>query len=117
MLIYINLSVAGNAAHYGLYLGTFIMAGTGVSMGYFGGNGLPFFWTKFNSPPKEQQNGAIAKNGILISFIISNLFLLAFKLHSYCLFIIVASLYFLIIFIISLHHLFLFLLFLIIISF
>ena len=39
--------LAANVVHGGLYVMMLGMAATGVSMGYYGGRGLPFFWTSF----------------------------------------------------------------------
>jgi len=39
--------LAATVVHGGLYVMMLGMAATGVSMGYYGGRGLPFFWTSF----------------------------------------------------------------------
>jgi len=50
---------AAEAGHYALYAFMTIMPATGIAMGYFGGKGLPFFYTTI--PGAEKANGAIAK--------------------------------------------------------
>ncbi len=50
---------AARTTHYMLYLFMIGMGGTGVAMGQFGGNGLPFFFTTFK--PVVEKNGAVAK--------------------------------------------------------
>lgn len=47
---------AGVAGHFALYAFSGILAGTGISMGYFSGNGLPFFWTKFAGAEKPDKS-------------------------------------------------------------
>jgi cytochrome b561 len=46
-------------SHYALYAFMTIMPATGIAMGYFGGKGLPFFYTTFDGA--KQANGQIAK--------------------------------------------------------
>lgn len=50
---------AAKASHFALYAFTIVMPVTGISMGYFGGKGLPFFFTTI--PGAEKADGAIAK--------------------------------------------------------
>jgi len=50
------LATASHGIMYGMLI---IMPVTGVAMGYYGGKGLPFFWTTI--PGAEQKDGAIAK--------------------------------------------------------
>eukprot|EP00927_Polykrikos_kofoidii_P085259 TRINITY_DN9224_c0_g1_i1.p1 TRINITY_DN9224_c0_g1~~TRINITY_DN9224_c0_g1_i1.p1 ORF type:complete len:197 (+),score=24.04 TRINITY_DN9224_c0_g1_i1:162-752(+) len=50
--------------HFGLYGFMIAMPVTGISMGYFGGKGLPFFFTTL--PGKAEPNGAIAKQAFSI---------------------------------------------------
>jgi cytochrome b561 len=57
---------AAQAGHIGLYGFTIFMSATGIAMGYYGGKGLPFFWTTV--PGAEKADGEIAKK--------------AFKFHS-----------------------------------
>lgn len=45
--------------HFGLYGFMVFMPATGIAMGYYGGKGLPFFWT--NVAGAEKANGEIAK--------------------------------------------------------
>eukprot|EP01083_Nonionella_stella_P035943 98054_1 len=52
-------SRAGHAALYGLMI---FMPLTGVTMGYFGGKGLPFFFTKIPGADPENQRKDVAKN-------------------------------------------------------
>jgi cytochrome b561 len=59
-------SIASKVVHYGLYAFMIIMPTTGIAMGYYGGKGLPFFWTSISSPVpvnevEKKQNGEIAK--------------------------------------------------------
>lgn len=49
----------GKVAHLALYGFLIFMPVSGVAMGYFGGKGLPFFFTTI--PGAEKANGAIAK--------------------------------------------------------
>ncbi|TFJ84892.1 hypothetical protein NSK_003924 [Nannochloropsis salina CCMP1776] len=46
---------------YGLMVG---MPATGIAMGYYGGKGLPFFWTKFDGAATA--NGEVAKQAFSI---------------------------------------------------
>lgn len=60
-------TIASKAVHYGLYAFMIIMPATGVAMGYYGGKGLPFFYTTFSSPvaagdAQKKTYGEIAKN-------------------------------------------------------
>jgi 1,2-dihydroxy-3-keto-5-methylthiopentene dioxygenase len=43
--------------HYALYGFMVVMPVTGITMGYFGGKGLPFFYTAL---PGGEKNGAVA---------------------------------------------------------
>jgi cytochrome b561 len=51
--------IAGAASHIALYGFMIAMPVTGVAMGYFGGKGLPFFYTTFDGA--KEANGDIAK--------------------------------------------------------
>jgi cytochrome b561 len=51
-------SVLAKGTHLGLYAFMTIMPATGIAMGMYGGNGLPFFWTTI--PGFEQKNGKLA---------------------------------------------------------
>ncbi|KNC86665.1 hypothetical protein SARC_01202 [Sphaeroforma arctica JP610] len=44
------------ATHYGLYGFLIIMPATGVAMGYYGGFGLPFFWTKLSGAAEADKS-------------------------------------------------------------
>lgn len=57
-------NAAGNVSHYVLYAFMVIMPATGIAMGYFGGKGLPFFYTTIAGA--EKPNGGIAKNAFNI---------------------------------------------------
>lgn len=57
---------AGTAGHYALYAFMTIMPASGIAMGYYGGKGLPFFYTTI--PGAEKTNGAIAKQVCLNVF-------------------------------------------------
>jgi cytochrome b561 len=52
---------AGAATHYLLYGFLIFMPVSGVAMGYFGGNGMPFFYTTFKGLQGEDKKPAIAK--------------------------------------------------------
>merc|ERR1719384_479891 len=53
------MHMAAKASHFGLYSLMIFMPATGISMGYFGGKGIPFFWTKV--PGTDTPNKTIAK--------------------------------------------------------
>ena len=55
---------AGSLSHYALYAFMTIMPATGIAMGYFGGKGLPFFYTTIKGA--ETPNGGIAKKSFQI---------------------------------------------------
>lgn len=57
-------NVLGTLSHFALYGFMFVMPATGIAMGYYGGKGLPFFYTTFDGAAKP--NGAIAKNSFNI---------------------------------------------------
>jgi len=57
-------NTAGNLSHYALYAFMTIMPATGIAMGYYGGKGLPFFYTTFKGA--ETPNGGIAKQSFQI---------------------------------------------------
>jgi cytochrome b561 len=56
--------MAGSIGHYALYAFMTIMPATGIAMGYYGGKGLPFFYTTLSGA--ETANGAIAKQAFSI---------------------------------------------------
>ena len=60
--------LAARVGHMGLYAGMTVMPLTGIAMGYYGGKGLPFFWTTIPGATKENKNGKLAGQ--------------AFKLHK-----------------------------------
>lgn len=60
-------TIASKVVHYGLYAFMIIMPASGIAMGYYGGKGLPFFYTTFSSPvpandDQKKMFGGIAKN-------------------------------------------------------
>lgn len=55
---------AAHAGHYFLYAFMTVMPATGIAMGYYGGKGLPFFYTTFAGA--EQANGKIAKQSFQV---------------------------------------------------
>lgn len=59
------LSQVSHTAMYGFLIG---MPATGVAMGYYGGKGLPFFWTTLPGASNENKDGKLAGK--------------AFKLHK-----------------------------------
>eukprot|EP00545_Synedropsis_sp_CCMP1620_P010085 CAMPEP_0119003480 /NCGR_PEP_ID=MMETSP1176-20130426/587_1 /TAXON_ID=265551 /ORGANISM="Synedropsis recta cf, Strain CCMP1620" /LENGTH=183 /DNA_ID=CAMNT_0006955089 /DNA_START=34 /DNA_END=585 /DNA_ORIENTATION=- len=56
--------LAGKVTHYGLYAFMTIMPASGIAMGYYGGKGLPFFFTTISGA--SQKNGQIAKNSFWV---------------------------------------------------
>jgi cytochrome b561 len=54
----------GSVSHLALYGFMAIMPATGIAMGYYGGKGLPFFYTTF--PGATSVDGKIAKNAFNI---------------------------------------------------
>jgi superoxide oxidase len=54
----------GSLSHFVLYGFILIMPATGIAMGYYGGKGLPFFYTTF--PGAKTPDGTIAKNSFNI---------------------------------------------------
>lgn len=57
-------NVAGNISHYALYAFMTVMPATGIAMGYYGGKGLPFFYTTLAGA--SETNGGIAKRSFQI---------------------------------------------------
>jgi cytochrome b561 len=61
---------AAKTVHIGLYAFMTVMPISGIAMGYYGGKGLPFFWTTLPGVVKTDENkastGAIAKQVSLI---------------------------------------------------
>jgi cytochrome b561 len=57
-------NIAGNISHYALYGFMTVMPATGIAMGYYGGKGLPFFYTTLSGA--SEANGAIAKRSFQI---------------------------------------------------
>lgn len=55
---------AGDLSHFALYAFMTIMPATGIAMGYYGGKGLPFFFTTLDGA--KTPNGAIAKQSFSI---------------------------------------------------
>eukprot|EP00484_Ammonia_sp_Unknown_P028453 CAMPEP_0197031716 /NCGR_PEP_ID=MMETSP1384-20130603/10636_1 /TAXON_ID=29189 /ORGANISM="Ammonia sp." /LENGTH=180 /DNA_ID=CAMNT_0042461283 /DNA_START=277 /DNA_END=819 /DNA_ORIENTATION=+ len=51
---------AAKLSHLGLYSAMIFFPTTGVLMGYYGGKGIPFFWTKIEGA--KEGNKTIAKN-------------------------------------------------------
>lgn len=62
--------LAADSVHLGLYGFMTIMPATGIAMGYYGGKGLPFFFTTIPGIVKTDENkkstGAIAKQSFSI---------------------------------------------------
>jgi hypothetical protein len=56
--------MAADAVHVGLYAFMTIMPASGIAMGYYGGKGLPFFWTTLpgitKTPENKKSTGKIA---------------------------------------------------------
>ena len=46
-----------NVSHLALYAGMFALPMSGVAMGYFGGKGLPFFWTTIPGAQGDAKRG------------------------------------------------------------
>jgi cytochrome b561 len=63
-------NMAGKFTHYLLYGFMTVMPASGIAMGYYGGKGLPFFWTTLpgvvSSDETKAGNGAIAKQSYSI---------------------------------------------------
>jgi len=57
-------NTAGTLSHYALYGFMLIMPATGIAMGYYGGKGLPAFYTTI--PGAATPNGAIAKQAFSV---------------------------------------------------
>jgi cytochrome b561 len=55
---------AGRFGHIALYGFMTVMPATGIAMGYYGGKGLPFFFTTIDGA--KETNGAIAKQSFQI---------------------------------------------------
>jgi len=58
--------IAANISHFGLYVFMVVMPATGIAMGYYGGKGLPFFWTTVPGATAENKSGEIAKQSFKI---------------------------------------------------
>lgn len=71
---------AGKASHYALYAFMTVMPATGIAMGYYGGKGLPFFYTTI--PGAETPNGAIAKQSFSLHTSIGNYGKYLIPLHT-----------------------------------
>ena len=54
--------LAANASHLLAYFFIVFMPVSGVAMGYYGGKGLPFWFTTIPGAVGEQKSGAIAKS-------------------------------------------------------
>uniref|UniRef100_A0A7S1D541 Cytochrome b561 bacterial/Ni-hydrogenase domain-containing protein n=1 Tax=Cyclophora tenuis TaxID=216820 RepID=A0A7S1D541_CYCTE len=63
-------NILSKIVHYSLYGFMLVMPATGIAMGYYGGKGLPFFYTTIPGIVKTDQNkastGAIAKQSFQI---------------------------------------------------
>jgi cytochrome b561 len=57
---------AANLSHIGLYVFMTVMPASGIAMGYYGGKGLPFFWTTIPGASAESKSGEIAKQSFKI---------------------------------------------------
>lgn len=51
----------GSASHLTFYGLMVALPVSGVVMGYYGGKGLPFFWTTVPGAPEDSTNGPLAK--------------------------------------------------------
>ena len=49
-------------SHWSLYGLMLFMPVSGIAMGYYGGKGLPFFFTTISGAKKENKDGKLAKN-------------------------------------------------------
>ena len=58
--------MAAKAGHAAMYAFAIVLPSTGVAMGYFGGKGLPFFYTTLPGASDENKNGEIAKNAFKV---------------------------------------------------
>ena len=63
-------NAAGTASHFFLYGFMVVMPASGIAMGYYGGKGLPFFYTTYPSvvttEDNKKQAGQIAKNAFKV---------------------------------------------------
>jgi cytochrome b561 len=63
-------NTAGKFTHYLLYGFMTVMPASGIAMGYYGGKGLPFFFTTLpgaaNKEENKKANGAIAKQSFSV---------------------------------------------------
>ena len=57
-------ALAAKASHAALYAFLTVMPATGIAMGYYGGKGLPFFWTTL--PGAAEANGGVAKRAFSV---------------------------------------------------
>jgi 1,2-dihydroxy-3-keto-5-methylthiopentene dioxygenase len=57
-------TMASKAGHAAMYAFMLVMPATGIAMGYYGGKGLPFFWTTIDGAATA--NGEIAKQSFNI---------------------------------------------------
>ena len=51
-----------NVSHWSLYGLMLFMPVSGIAMGYYGGKGVPFFFTTIPGAKKENKDGKLAKN-------------------------------------------------------
>lgn len=58
--------MAANASHLALYAMMITLPATGVAMGYFGGKGLPFWFTTIPGAQGDAKRGDIAKNAFKV---------------------------------------------------
>lgn len=61
-------SIGAKVSHAGLYFIMVFMPVSGITMGYFGGKGIPFFFTKIEGKSAEEktpEDGALAKQAFI----------------------------------------------------
>jgi len=73
------LHVLADAGHIALYGFMIFMPASGIAMGYYGGKGLPFFWTKIDGA--ETPNKDIAKKAYLTHKKVGKFFEMMVGLH------------------------------------
>ena len=72
---------AGKLSHFALYTGMIVLPVSGALMGYFGGKGLPFFFTTIPGASKENRKGSIAKNAYKLHKQVGNVFQYIIPIH------------------------------------
>jgi 1,2-dihydroxy-3-keto-5-methylthiopentene dioxygenase len=72
---------AGKLSHFALYTGMIVLPISGVLMGYYGGKGLPFFFTTIPGATKENRKKSVAKNAYKLHKQVGNVFQYIIPIH------------------------------------